>query len=650
MLPWAVVHSIRVHRKQPTWKPETVTTTRRISWTLLACAALTACGAAGDAALQLRPSELPSAGRAIDDEGSGALGLDGDYRTSEPLRRLARQNVDNLLHPLVMPLGRARHPLLASRATGSVSVGTVTGGYLVNAAELPLEGPYHRVLVAAADRQTRFATDEMRDLLLCAAQGVAKNYPGHKLHLGNLSRMSGGTLPWSVSHHNGRDADVAFYVRTPSGRIASPERLYHFNARLEATDSLEPLRFDVAANWTFVKGLTTCRGTAIQHLFVANWLRAPLLEYAKKHNERPEVIAQVAEILAQPHNALPHNDHLHLRIGCSADDNSEGCLDAARAPLEAVGLAPGVRARLPRIREALRSGDAATRADALLLVGAYRDALSLPALLDGVRDPDVRVRRNALEVLGQWRPAGTVAALAGAVEKETDPQAVVLALQALAQMGETTIVEAHFDDPRVLTPPQGSFGTPTVVVRRLALELLRDTGSLEVARAAVPLLSDPLAEVRDAARSTLTHIVNYTTQDVMAALGGEALASAAAVALVPENEQTAWRTFLDRLPPDASREFVALQGLRQQGLGVEALDRNALPELVRALRLPPPYRDNAAQWIERVVQFKPPVGRGARSNPTDFWPDWLVHKRFLTPSALASLTPAGGSALAADSD
>jgi len=634
-------------------KAETVTATRNSPWMALACAALTACGAAGDAALQLRVAERESQPRAAiapDDEASAALDQIGEYRAAEPVRRIARQTVDALLHPLVLPLAKARHPLIASRASGSVSIGTVTGGYLVNAAELPLEGPYHRVLEAAADRQTRFATDEMRSVLLCAAEHVAKAYPGHRLHLGNLSRMSGGTLPWSVSHHNGRDADLAFYVRTPSGRIASPDRLYHFNRKLESTDSAEPLRFDVAANWTFVKGLITCRGTSIQHLFMANWLRTPVLEYAKQHKERSEIIAQVAEVLAQPHNALAHNDHLHLRIGCSTDDSSEGCLDVARAPIEAVGMAPGVRARLPRIRDVLRSEDGARRADAVLLLGAYRDTASLPALLDAARDPDARVRRSAVEVLGQWHPAGVVAALAHAIRGESDAQTVLLAMQALAQLGETTILQAYLDDPRVLQPPSASFGVPAVVVRRLAIEFLRDSESLDVARSAVPLLADALPEVRDAARATLTHIVNRSTQDVMAALGGDVLASAAAVTLVPQTEATAWRMFLERLPASADREAVALDGLRMQGLGVTGLDKSALPELVRALRLPSPFRDNAARWIERVVQFRPPVGRGGRSHVAEFWTNWLVRKRLLTPSALASLVPAGGTGLSADSD
>ena len=146
-----------------------MTATRHISWTLLACAALTACGAAGDVALQLRrtePEKRPTVAVTLDDVPTAALGNEGDFRTAEPARRGVRQAIDTLLHPLVMPLGAARHPLLASKAIGSVSVGTVTGGYLVNAAELPLEGPYHRVLEAAADRQTRFTTDEMRNLLM----------------------------------------------------------------------------------------------------------------------------------------------------------------------------------------------------------------------------------------------------------------------------------------------------------------------------------------------------------------------------------------------------------------------------------------------------------------------------------------------------
>ena len=620
---------------------------------LLACATLSACGAAGDAALQRLGNPSGSQHLSRDeplDEPSAADGTPGEKRSAEPLRHAARRGADDALHPLVMPLAAAHHPLIASHASGSISVGTVTGGYLVGAAEIPLEGPYHKVLAAAADRQTRFTTDEMRAVLMCAAQSVAHSFPGHRLHLGNLSRMSGGPLPWSVSHHNGRDADLAYYVRTPAGRVASPERLYHFNAHLDATDAPEPLRFDVAANWTFVRALVTCRGATIQHMFMANWLRGPVLEYARKKKEPKAVIAKVAEMLTQPHNALPHNDHLHLRIACAGDDDSEGCLDVARAPIDAVGMAPGVRARLPKIREQLHDADPRRRADALLLIGAYRDEVSLPSLLDAVRDPDARVRRNAADVLGQWRPGGTIATLSAALDGENDPQTMVLALQTLAAMGEVAIVEGRFDDPRVLKPLSAAFDVPTVVVRRLAVELLRDSGSLEVARAAVPLLADADAEVRDAARATLMHIVNRSTADVMAALGGDVLASAAAVALVPENERTAWGTFLERLPADAQREAVAIVGLQHQGVGVAAVDRGSLPELVRALRLPPPFRDNAAQWIERVVQFKPPVGRGARSNPDSFWPDWLLHKGMIAASTLASMAPAGGSALSADSD
>ncbi|MBI5611399.1 MAG: penicillin-insensitive murein endopeptidase, partial [Deltaproteobacteria bacterium] len=177
-----------------------------------------------------------------------ALELDGDQRVAEPIGRLARRGASDAIDAFVMPLQSRYHPRLASDAAGSISVGTVTAGYLVDAAEIPVQGEHHRVLDKVVPRQTRYTTDDMRDLLLCAAERVAKEHRGAVLQLGNLSRPGGGPLPWSVSHHNGRDADIAFYVRDAKGRLALMDHLYHFDSRGKATDSPEALTFDPEAN------------------------------------------------------------------------------------------------------------------------------------------------------------------------------------------------------------------------------------------------------------------------------------------------------------------------------------------------------------------------------------------------------------------
>jgi len=657
-------------------------------WTWAAAAWLSACGAAGDLALlpaapvapvlfagvatrAEAPVDPPPTARleAAAVVATGALDLDGTLRVAEPLESRGRREASAYIEPLIMPLAERAYPRIASKARGSISIGTVTGGFLVNGAELPYEGRHHRVLQKVAERHTRFATDEMRDLLLCAAEKVGKAHPGHKMHLGNLARQGGGLVPWSVSHHNGRDADVAFYARDRHGRIAQPEHLYHFNRRLQATDAPAPTEFDVPANWTLVKALVTgCPGPSLQRLFIAGWLREPLLQYAKKQKEDKEIIAKVAGILAQPRRALAHNDHLHLRIGCAPDDETEGCLDASRAPAEAVGRAPGVQHRLPAIRTALKSVEPQTRAGALYLLGLYRDAGSSSAVLRALSDDEPAVRKAAVQTLLDLRPDGGALALSKALDQEHHPEVMATGLQALVQLDALDLVARRFADERNLQAPIGSLAVPDVNVRRLAVELLSESASLAVARAAVPLLADADLGVREAARYTLGRIVHRTTFDIALELAlplpASLLAETAVPAVAPPSELMSsetggvaeaalWQRFFDSLPVGIDRDTVALSGMQRQGLAVQVLGREALPELVRALSLGGPARDSAARFIERIVQFRPVIGRGARSQPASFWGTWLVQKRYLLalPAMAATSAASGASApLAAEPD
>lgn len=597
----------------------------------------------------------PPKGRALREWPTEANETEGDYRVAEPMLREERAAVDDGLHPLVMPLGEVPYPRLASRAKGSISIGTVTGGFLVQAAEIPLEGPHHRILQKVSDRQTRFTTDEVRDLLLCAAKAVARDHRGQKLGIGNLSRQGGGPLPWSVSHHNGRDGDLAFFARTPAGAVALPDHLYHYGHDLLARDAPTPMRFDAAANWTLVKALLTCPGRPdIQHLFIASWLREAILRHAREHKEPKELIAQAANTLAQPHGALAHDDHLHIRVGCAPDDATEGCIDASRAPADAVGRTPGVQARLVSVRAGLRSPRAEVRAGAVRLLTLYRDVASIAGIERALLDVDVRVRQMAAQSLGEWQPPGAVAALSAGLDREVDPAVALADLRALAQLDATAELMARLQDFRALESDQ--FDVPTVVVRKSAAELLADSGSLAVARAVLPLLTDERLDVRETARTTLGRIANRTTADLLAEpdllarLGIESMADMAAENIGRDLERVVWQNFLERIPEDASRDAVALAGLARRGIRVVNLDRGALPELVRALLLPAPYRDNASRWIERIAQQKPMIGRGARANPAQFWPGWLVQKRLVSPGSVAGVAPAGGSGVAADND
>jgi penicillin-insensitive murein endopeptidase len=59
----------------------------------------------------------------------------------------------------------------------------------------------------------------------------------------------------------------------------------------------------------------------VTHLFVATPIRERLLAYAAKIGASPAVRSRVSEVLAQPHGALPHDDHFHVRIACPAGND-----------------------------------------------------------------------------------------------------------------------------------------------------------------------------------------------------------------------------------------------------------------------------------------------------------------------------------------
>ena len=536
-----------------------------------------------------------------------------------------------------MPLGQRYHPRLASKAHGSIAVGTVTEGYLAYPAEMPLVGPNHRMLERIVGRYTRFTTDEMKTLLLCVAERVGAAHPEHKLHLGNLSRSRGGDIPWSVSHNNGRDADIAFLSRRPDGTVVSPDHLYSYDRSLQAPGAPEPMIFDVAANWTMVKAVITCPGPKIQHLFIARWLRYPLIRYARAIREPRKLVYRASVMLRQPRRASAHSDHLHLRIACPADDRAEGCVDRSRAPDSAIGQNAAVRRRLARIRAALGKDDVERRAGAAYLLGLYHDKAALPLLRRALKDPAARVRLEAVEALTRIAPDRAAFDIAAALDVETRPEVANRQLSALQRLGAVELLAARLRDPRVLVGRR--FDVPDVIVRMVALQLLDESDSLAAATLVVPLLADPVADVRERAHETLGRIVNRSTADLVLQFAAEdagdgpqdgrswslrwPLTSADHVAL--------WTRFLAGVPGGATRDEVALDGFRMRGLPIDGLGNGDLSYLAVALGWERPYVDNAARFISRVVKYAPEIGRGARSSPQRFWLPWLLRRRKINP-------------------
>jgi hypothetical protein len=91
--------------------------------------------------------------------------------------------------------------------------------------------------------------------------------------------------------------------------------------------AFSPRWFDVPRNWALVRALLEEKQIEIQFLFINNRLRDRLLAYAESQREDPSLIDRARELLHQPGDSLPHDDHLHVRIFCAANDRPFGCSD-----------------------------------------------------------------------------------------------------------------------------------------------------------------------------------------------------------------------------------------------------------------------------------------------------------------------------------
>jgi penicillin-insensitive murein endopeptidase len=87
--------------------------------------------------------------------------------------------------------------------------------------------------------------------------------------------------------------------------------------------------FDDARNWALVAALVSDPAARVTHIFVAAPLRARLMAYAERMGVPQSIRIRASEVLAQPHGALPHDDHFHVRIACPA--HMQGCIEQPQA-------------------------------------------------------------------------------------------------------------------------------------------------------------------------------------------------------------------------------------------------------------------------------------------------------------------------------
>lgn len=207
------------------------------------------------------------------------------------------------------------------RSVGSPSDGRLEGGMRLE------EKPYLRICPAYAKSDVRWGLQPLVGMVDRAAQRVNRQFPGSVLNVGHLSRPGGGTVDRHLSHTNGRDVDIGFYVRNANNKPILTDRFVSFRA--DGTAPTWPgAHFDDARNWALVSALVTDPQAQVRNIFIANALRARLLAFAERVGAPIGVRLRAAEVMVQPRHAQPHDDHIHVRIACP--EGMSSCVEFAR--------------------------------------------------------------------------------------------------------------------------------------------------------------------------------------------------------------------------------------------------------------------------------------------------------------------------------
>ena len=302
----------------------------------------------------------------------------------------------------------------------SQSRGDSSHGTLHNGVPLPLKTEAFRVLPITVKRGFYYGTTELIASLKQAAQKVRTLHPGSVLQFGNLSRPGGGDIPQSRSHNSGRDADMAFFFRDQQKKDVQPRTLLHVLKDGKTKDG--KLHFDVARNWDLIHELVSNPDIHIQWIFAANWLRTPMLQYAKANGVPLRTRIRMETVLKQPSDSAPHNDHFHLRIYCSEEDRLQnGCIDyGTRWPWVPDHADKKRLLKIKWLNAALdKNASSSVRQNALTQLTSLRARNGIPRLLPLLQDKELGRSVRALitqtraveatpALLEQWSTADTL--------------------------------------------------------------------------------------------------------------------------------------------------------------------------------------------------------------------------------------------------
>lgn len=212
----------------------------------------------------------------------------------------------------------------------ALSVWGTSSGWLHRGASLPDRGVgFER---ARPGEDTRFGVPRLVEALMAAAAQIDASFPGgFPLRIGDVGAPRGGRHARHRSHRAGRDVDILYYLTDATGRSVAPRGRVAFSRFGLAADpeTNEIVVFDEARNWALVRALLSNPEIDVQWIFCSRGVKSRLLRYALVHEPDAALLSRANYVLAQPMNALPHDDHFHVRVLCSALEARAGCIDVA---------------------------------------------------------------------------------------------------------------------------------------------------------------------------------------------------------------------------------------------------------------------------------------------------------------------------------
>ncbi len=235
-----------------------------------------------------------------------------------------RKRVSRDYMVVVKTIRKAQRTLLPSRSIGYPNKAT-----LENAKELPAKGYGYR-MSSAVSRKTNFGTDEMVYGLMILGAEMGDRYGKHgTFYLGDIGRREGGKLSPHVSHQGGRDVDIGLYISDRKGKPQG-NKMVKIGKEGGAGGTLQ---FDLRRNWDFVCLMmdNPFFGKDIRFILIASWIKDLLLAHVKDRILRSRNSRERAYLKKQMDRAEKllrhqsgHENHYHLRIKCSKDDNKKG--------------------------------------------------------------------------------------------------------------------------------------------------------------------------------------------------------------------------------------------------------------------------------------------------------------------------------------